>query len=180
MSRRSFATVLIYLATAAGHAASSVKLHDDESATRTARRSTHTIELLHVVECEYLQTSLCEDMACSAECKLYQTPLNKCYNGQDMFPGDPSWGERDVLDTYSCHRIGAVSGIQEARSTCTSFTRTFYSSKDLACRDKTDSFDSIPLKECIGPFGDPRPWGMFSLVDLDSHDGGVGVKSATI
>eukprot|EP00562_Extubocellulus_spinifer_P014849 CAMPEP_0178566516 /NCGR_PEP_ID=MMETSP0697-20121206/14797_1 /TAXON_ID=265572 /ORGANISM="Extubocellulus spinifer, Strain CCMP396" /LENGTH=159 /DNA_ID=CAMNT_0020200315 /DNA_START=321 /DNA_END=797 /DNA_ORIENTATION=- len=159
MRGRNLATVLIYLATAAGHVASSVTPHNDESAAGAARRSTHAIEPLHGVEYECLQTSLCEDMACSAECELYQTPLNKCYNGQDMFPGDPSWGEHDVLDTYSCHGIGDVSissGIQERE--CPSFTRTFYSSKDVTCQDKTDSFDAIPLKECVGPFGDPRPW----------------------
>lgn len=147
---------------------------NDPDTIRSTGRSASTMEPLHTVEYGSLQTSLCEDIECSAECKLYETPLNKCYNGQDMFPGDPSWGKYDVLDTYLCRGIVSVGTVLVAGralgargvddSPCTSFTRTFYASKGSTCQDKTDSFDSVPLKECIGPFGEPKPWGLFSVV----------------
>ena len=43
------------------------------------------------------------------------------------------------------------------------FKRTFFQSKDSSCRDPTDEFDALPLNECIGPFGNPKPYGRFQI-----------------
>ena len=148
---------------------------NDPARSRYIGASSTTIEPLHVLAYGSLQIRLCKDVKCSVECRLYEKPLYKCYNGQDMFPDDPSWSEYDILDAYLCNEIGTVDTVagraQDGRintSACNSFVRTFYASKDSTCQDKTDSFDSLPLKECIGPFGEPRPWGVFSVVDIDS------------
>ena len=114
-----------------------------------------------------LKTLLCEDRGCSDACQSYVTPINKCYNGQELFPDDPSWGEYDVLDTYAC-----LEGVYGGDGGCTtsadfdgssSFKRTFFASQGSSCSEQTDEFDEVPLDECIGPFGDPRPWGRFEI-----------------
>ena len=67
-----------------------------------------------------------------------------------------------------------------------SMKRTFYKSKDGSCSnpvqvqedsavDKSayytnlmdqnnDDYFILPFDECVGPFGEPRPWGKFTLV----------------
>jgi hypothetical protein len=79
-----------------------------------------------------------------------------CYNGAQLFPNDNnSWGPYDILDARIL--------IDENDNTV--FRRTFYSSQNGSCRDMpTDEYD-LPLNECVGPFGKPRPWGIFSLLD---------------
>jgi hypothetical protein len=99
-----------------------------------------------------LNTTLCKDY-CETCCISYITQLNSCFNPQKLFPGDESWGEGDVLDgnvTFSSDD-GQVS-----------FVRTFYSTNDSTCGGLYES-EILPLNECIGPFGAPRPWGIFEL-----------------
>ena len=120
-----------------------------------------------------LIANLCRDRLCSDDCKTYQTQLNKCYNGQILFPGDPSWGNFDVLDSihyrYRYHQDDESDGYTEndygedLPVHASTLQRIFFKSTNSTCRLKTDSFDSIPLNECVGPFGDPRPWGKFFI-----------------
>jgi hypothetical protein len=72
--------------------------------------------------------------------------VNECFNPQVLFPdsGDV-WGEFDVMDTCGPLRL----------------TRTFYSSTDGSCTTVTDSYD-LEYNTCLGPFGAPRPWGVFT------------------
>ena len=56
------------------------------------------------------------------------------------------WGEFDVIDACDI-ATGMLS-------------RTFYNSTNGTCIDRTGHV-SIPLNECVGPFGKPRPWGTF-------------------
>lgn len=100
----------------------------------------------------HLNTTLCKDDVCSNSCISYMTPLGECYNPQKMFPGDPSWGESDALDNDVTFTNGQVT-----------FQRTFYSSNDTTCTG-TPEAETLPLNECIGPFGAPRPWGSFELL----------------
>mmetsp|Transcript_18296 Transcript_18296/g.37097 ORF Transcript_18296/g.37097 Transcript_18296/m.37097 type:complete len:198 (-) Transcript_18296:118-711(-) len=111
-------------------------------------------------------------------CKEYITPLDECYNAQILFPGDISWSHFDIYDSL------------EMRS----LKRRFFESGDGTCRDigggegdgtenngggesggsgsgDEDSF-VLPLDVCVGPFGPPRPWGKFTL--LDKHDDDLG------
>jgi len=100
-----------------------------------------------------LVTELCVGFCDGNDCRTYSTPLATCYSGQSLFPNDPSWGDVDFLDAV-------VDG---------TLKRTFFRTNDSTCRDATDEF-SLPLNECIGPFGPPRPWGQFSLVDKQEID----------
>jgi len=173
---------------------------DDESGNSTATKlisssrksgdaSKGCMHLAIATEELMLNTVLCEDRSCSDACQAYLTPVNKCFNGQSLFPGDPSWGEHDVLDTYECpgrkdSTEGSTNndgrsmnweimprreeGEDEAKAAvdidyASSFKRTLFRSKDSSCREPTDEFDTLPLNECIGPFGKPRPWGRFEI-----------------
>jgi hypothetical protein len=99
-----------------------------------------------------LNSTLCKGR-CVDDCKSYVTPLGQCFNGQSLFPDDPSWGVYDISDAVLSND---------------SFRRQFFGSKDGNCTgEPTDSF-VLPIHECVGPFGAPRPWGEFSFVDVDS------------
>ena len=51
--------------------------------------------------------------------------------------------------------------------------RAFYDTPGT-CGAETDHFD-VPLDQCVGPFGKPRPWGEFSLVG-----GGAAAMGAVV
>lgn len=90
-----------------------------------------------------LETILCVDK-CVSDCFSYVTPLRSCFNGQLLFPGDPSWSEVDIIDE---------------QFDTTSIKRSFYASSNGTCDGvPTDGF-VLELNECIGPWGAPRPWG---------------------
>jgi hypothetical protein len=94
--------------------------------------------------------TLCHDM-CHWDCQSYVTPLDACFSSGRLFPNDPSWGDGwDILDTIVLDQA--------------MLHRIIYSSQDGTCTGTDpDSFD-IPLNECVGPFGAPRPWGTFELL----------------
>ena len=104
-----------------------------------------------------LNMTICKGR-CFGDCREYLLPTNACYNPQTLFPNDPSWGQYDVIDEI----------LDSSESDpITTFRRTIYPSTNLTCtidgEDPTDVF-TIPLNECVGPFGKPRPWGTFQLV----------------
>ena len=99
-----------------------------------------------VTDSSVLVTELCVGFCDGGDCQSYQTPLSVCYSGQSLFPNDPSWGDVDFVDEI-------VDGMLE---------RSLFRTNDGTCTDETDNFD-LPLDECVGPFGKPRPWGKFSL-----------------
>eukprot|EP01051_Picozoa_sp_SAG22_P001045 SAG22_NODE_36_length_27184_cov_65.870076_12_plen_211_part_00 len=88
--------------------------------------------------------TVCTDK-CSTGCKTYSPPLGKCYSPPKLWPGDVQWGTTDTLDV--CNG--------------THLDRSFFASTDGSCKARTDGF-SLPLHTCVGPFGKPRPWGMFA------------------
>jgi hypothetical protein len=48
-----------------------------------------------------------------------------------------------------------------------SIKRSFYSSKNSSCiGEPTDEF-VIPLHQCVGPWGEPRPWGILTLIEIN-------------
>ncbi|KAL3762517.1 hypothetical protein ACHAW5_008443 [Stephanodiscus triporus] len=113
-----------------------------------------------------IRTLMCASESCdvadegTSGCRAYTTPLNACYNARFLFPGDESWGDSDVFDEMIMGNI----------------KRTFYRSGDGSCAGRggegsgdamghngDDSF-VLPLDECVGPFGPPRPWGKFTLL----------------
>lgn len=83
---------------------------------------------------------------CTEDCMVYETPLASCYNPLKLFPGDPQWGPYDVVDTLRGNTL----------------TRTFYESTDGTCRQPAESAD-VPLGVKVGPMGDPRGCGWFSV-----------------
>lgn len=114
-------------------------------------------------EQRYLKMTLCPASGCSStnpECKSYITPLSMCYNGQIMFPTDESWGDYDVLDELVMgDEIGNKGHILH---------RSFYETTDGSCGSEPSDDFRLPLGQCVGPFGDPLPWGSFEIV-LDNE-----------
>jgi hypothetical protein len=99
-----------------------------------------------------LLTTLCTDSTCLCDdddCKSYLTPMSTCYNGQQLFPLDPSWGELDIWDELL---------------TDLEFRRSFFPSRNVTCSAPRTDVYTLPLNECVGPFGRPKPWGRFSCV----------------
>ena len=107
-----------------------------------------------------LNTTLCAEK-CFGDCRHYITPIKICYNGYTMFQKhgeDNPFGEHDVLDEPIT--IPKKTGIQ-----IVGIKRIFYKSTNSTCSGgMTDSFDDIPVGTCVGPFGDPRPWGLLKIV----------------
>ncbi len=64
-----------------------------------------------------------------------------------MFPSDSQWGVYDILDRQIDNKY---------------LNRTFFSTVNGTCLNATDYFE-IPLDSCVGPFGKPRPWGVFFI-----------------
>ena len=89
---------------------------------------------------------VCRDK-CETGCASYPVPLGKCFSPPKLWPHDPTWAINDIFD--KC--VNA-----------THFQRSLFSSTDGTCEGSTGSF-GIPIGECVGPFGEPRPWGWFNL-----------------
>ena len=119
------------------------------------------------LEKRHVKTTLCSTQDCNdyngeAEqlnvCKTYLTPISNCYNAKYLFPNDESWGDVDILDELHYR--------PEMKRAPPELKRTFYTSKDGSCVGVDYSWIQ-PFEVCEGPFGKPRPWGKFSLVDDD-------------
>ena len=78
--------------------------------------------------------------------KTYSLPVDACFSPAILFPGDPQWGPSDIFDAYNASHV----------------TRRFFSSTNGICANETSRI-AIPLGECVGPFGRPRPWGQFAM-----------------
>lgn len=101
-----------------------------------------------------LNLTLCADRRCDSGCKAYIVPLGRCYSPTQQFPADPQWGSADILDepVNSSH-----------------LSRSFFATTNGTCQHQTDGF-LLPLHECIGPFGRPRPFGTLSTVLAESDE----------
>ena len=113
-----------------------------------------------------LQTTLCHGK-CVEDCQTFETPLGACYNAQQLFPNNPSWSAYDLLDVIPAH-VATVPSIHRDDDPDEFFYRYIFDSNDASCRGTvTDSF-VLPTDICVGPFGEPRPWGNFSLRSIFS------------
>lgn len=77
----------------------------------------------------------------------FAVPVGTCFNPRVEFPdasGDV-WGDYDVLDACGERAV----------------TRRFFASANGTCAgEPTDSYE-LEYDTCLGPFGAPRPWGVF-------------------
>jgi hypothetical protein len=98
-----------------------------------------------------LNMTLCVDKCAGENCKTYITPIDQCYSSSLLFPNDPSWSGKDLRDAIICESQTLV--------------RTIFDTENGTCSSGSseDKF-RIPLNECVGPFGEPRPWGIFGLI----------------
>lgn len=112
---------------------------------------------------KYLNMTLCLDKCAGEDCKTYITPLDVCYSSSLLFPNDPSWSGKDLRDAI----VGQTQTL----------VRTIFDTEDGTCHGSDDGF-SIPLNECVGPFGKPRPWGIFGLTEGENENAGKSYSSA--
>lgn len=116
-----------------------------------------------------IQLDVCGDKCGGQNCKTYKTPLQECFNGLNLFgPDDETWGESDVYDVYHERRNSITRYFFEDSSdgTCGGHTTTNSDSGEVDVDLSKASFSNhIPLEKCVGPFGQPRPWGEFTLYD---------------
>ena len=83
---------------------------------------------------------------CTGDCKSY-LPSAACFNPRRDFPADPQWGESDLRDELNATHI----------------VRSLYNSMNASCSGPPTGGFTVRLGECVGPFGKPRPWGVFAL-----------------
>ena len=133
--------------------------HNDEHTTQQRLR-----EMMIHQKHTMLNMTLCVDKCAGYDCKSYITPINECYSSSRLFPNDPSWSGKDVYDTISICRTQTL-------------TRTIYDTENGTCHSSNSTGDKfhIPLNECVGPFGKPRPWGSFRLIQ-QQQNGNVTTK----
>lgn len=104
---------------------------------------------------EQLLTILYADHECSKNSTVYLTPVFQCYNAQnESLLNNNAFGKHDIFDEIVPNKHDPVA-----------LRRSFFKSSNGSCSGGvTDSFNYLPLNECIGPFGSPRPWGVFECV----------------
>eukprot|EP00041_Stephanoeca_diplocostata_P002316 m.25464 g.25464 ORF g.25464 m.25464 type:complete len:1144 (+) comp13183_c0_seq5:141-3572(+) len=109
----------------------------------TAPRATETSQASVIVE-----NMTCCKGECVHDCKTYVIPLHTCFSPRALFPGDEQWGTDDIRDECNA----------------THLIRSFFTSTDGTCSSggSPDNSFVVPLGECVGPFGKPRPWGSFT------------------
>ncbi len=110
---------------------------------------------------QLLNMTLFENKCAGEDFKSYLTPINTCYSSSKLFPNDPSWSGKDVRDDIICQTL----------------VRTIFDTENSTCLGTGDTFE-IPLNECVGPFGKPRPWGTFRLIQEENDkDGDIASAS---
>lgn len=106
-----------------------------------------------------LRTTICANK-CESDCVIFDTPIDECFSARQLLPDDPeSWSEFDILDS---------ADVSKTDDAATVFQRTIFASVDGTCDGNATDIFTIPLEECVGPFGPPRPWGNFSIVVKNS------------
>eukprot|EP01083_Nonionella_stella_P154536 498113_1 len=118
----------------------------------------------------FLNTTLCTDK-CFGECESYLTPLEKCYNGHKLFPPfqteDARRGLKNRSNPYGKYDI-FDEVIKSSDENVVAIKRSFFESTDSSCENSTGSFEKIPLQICVGPFGEPLPWGSLKIASIET------------
>ena len=139
--------------------AATVVMATDDKTKPSHRRNKKNHSRKHHQKKQQVKTTLCSTYTivptCSGECKTYLTPLQSCYNAKFLFPNDDSWSDVDIFDQLYFNTTLDENQLH----------RTFYTSNDGSCSSDVDYSWIQPFEVCEGPFGYPRPWGKFSLVD---------------
>mmetsp|Transcript_12175 Transcript_12175/g.28913 ORF Transcript_12175/g.28913 Transcript_12175/m.28913 type:complete len:156 (-) Transcript_12175:121-588(-) len=102
-----------------------------------------------------LNMTLCTDKCNDDNCIFYITPINECFSSTVLFPNDHSWSGKDVRDNIITQTQTLV--------------RTIFDTKNGTCNGGGNDIFHIPLNECVGPFGRPRPWGIFHMIQVQAE-----------
>lgn len=107
----------------------------------------------------WINLTLCQEK-CRDNCQSYVSPSGACFSSASWFPNDPSWSDGwDILDVLHNNSANPKEPMLH---------RSIYPTKNGTCLgEDPDSFE-IPLNQCVGPFGAPRPWGTFQLISPDT------------
>lgn len=117
---------------------------------------------------QLLLTTLYVDKCTSDNFTTYRTPIGDCYNGKHFnttqdFVTISSTLWSTVSNPYGDHDI--IDELVTENNKIVWISRSFYKSTNGTCMEGiTDSFPNIPLYDCVGPFGEPFPWGILKLI----------------
>ena len=124
---------------------------------------------------KFLMTTLFVEKCVGDNSTTYKTPVNECYNGNNRGTRTMTEEDTDVdgnslpsitlwkSNPYGDHDI--KDELVKVNDTAIGIFRSFYKSTNGTCLGGvTDSFPNIPLDSCVGPFGEPYPWGTLELI----------------
>ena len=162
------------------------KTASDSSSTKVALALSSDEEVVALLNTTMCSTKCGEDSSATAsdenkekDCQTYLTPIRTCYSSSKLFPEDPSWSGYDMFDTLvptSDTRRRSTRSPNTVVSTQTNNTaagtsllllvRTIYQTINGTCVPSSqDTVFRLELQQCVGPFGRPRPWGLFSMAE---------------
>lgn len=71
---------------------------------------------------------------------------------------------KSMKRTFYKSENGSCSNVAKLRDVLEVVEREFYFNNFA---EQDDDYFILPFDECVGPFGPPRPWGKFTLVQND-------------
>ena len=153
------------------------KTASDSSSTKVALALSSDEEVVALLNTTMCSTKCGEDSSAAAvsddnkekDCQTYLTPIRTCYSSSKLFPEDPSWSGYDMFDVVvptSTNTVVSTPQNNNTAGTILLLVRTIYSTTNGTCVPSSqDVVFRLELQQCVGPFGRPRPWGLFSMAE---------------
>ena len=159
----------------------------DSSSTKVALALSSDEEVVALLNTTMCSTKCGEDSSAAAvsddnkekDCQTYLTPIRTCYSSSKLFPEDPSWSGYDIFDAIvhasdtrrrstrsSSSTVVSTQTNNTAAGTSLLLVRTIYQTTNGTCVPSSqDVVFRLELQQCVGPFGRPRPWGIFAVAE---------------
>ena len=149
----------------------------DSSSTKVALALSSDDEVVALLNTTMCSTKCGEDSSAAVvsddnkekDCQTYLTPIRTCYSSSKLFPEDPSWSGYDMFDVVvptSTNTVVSTPQNNNTAGTILLLVRTIYSTTNGTCVPSSqDVVFRLELQQCVGPFGRPRPWGIFSMAE---------------
>ena len=157
----------------------------DSSSTKVALALSSDEEVVALLNTTMCSTKCGEDSSAAVvsddnkekDCQTYLTPIRTCYSSSKLFPEDPSWSGYDIFDAIvptstNTRRRSTSSTVVSTQTNNTAagtsllLVRTIYQTTNGTCVPSSqDVVFRLELQQCVGPFGRPRPWGIFAVAE---------------
>lgn len=130
-----------------------------------------------------LMTTLFTDKCVGSNYTIYETPIATCYNRYSWKTSEimnESYINHDHLNLFGSDdnlimnpygKYDITDELIKINDKIIGISRSFYKSDNGTCTGGiTDMFPNIPLDNCVGPFGEPFPWGYLQLISSSKKD----------